>query len=148
MARNRKQSSSKSDSKEHGKRSSSRKSGSTKSHSSSSTRNGSDGGGSHLSKTTTDHQEIQRWAEQRGGIPACVKGTGDSEDTGIIRIEFPGTPNNREDKLQEINWDDFFEKFDDQGLALVYQEHTAGGEKSNFNKLVKRGNAKSARASH
>lgn len=77
-----------------------------------------------------------------------MKGTGDSEDTGIIRIEFPGTPNNREDKLQEISWDDFFEKFDDQGLALVYQEHTAGGEKSNFNKLVKRGNAKSARASH
>jgi hypothetical protein len=31
-----------------------------------------------------------------------------------------------------------FEKFEDQRLALVFQEKTEAGEKSNFNKLVSR----------
>jgi hypothetical protein len=46
-----------------------------------------------------------------------------------------------EDKLQEITWDEFFEKFDERNLALVYQEETADGERSNFNKLVSRESA-------
>ena len=36
------------------------------------------------SKTTTDHDEIRRWAEERGGKPATVKGTesgGEDADT-------------------------------------------------------------------
>jgi hypothetical protein len=37
-----------------------------------------------------------------------------------------------------ISWDDWFAKFDESGLALLFQEETAGGERSNFNKLVKR----------
>lgn len=98
----------------------------------------SNGGGkaSAGSNTTTDHEEIRRWAEERGGKPACVKGTGSKSDTGMIRIDFPGYSGG--DSLQEIEWDEFFEKFDENGLALVYQEQTAGGQKSNFNKLVKR----------
>jgi len=92
----------------------------------------------HLSKTTTNHEEIQRWAEARGGKPACVQGTGGKGDVGLLRIEFPGKPNAKDDKLQEIDWDEFFEKFDERGLALVYQDHTADGQKSNFNKLVSR----------
>lgn len=94
--------------------------------------------GHHLSRTTTNHDEIKRWAEERGGKPACVQGTGGKEDVGVIRIEFPGKPGAKEDNLQEISWDEFFEKFDDRGLALVYQDHTADGQKSNFNKLVSR----------
>jgi hypothetical protein len=92
----------------------------------------------HLSKTTTDHKEIRRWAEERGGKPACVKGTGGKDDTGMIRLEFPGYSQSRDESLQEISWDEFFEKFDERELALVYQENTAEGEKSNFNKLVSR----------
>jgi ferritin-like metal-binding protein YciE len=96
----------------------------------------------HSSNTTTDHVEIQRWAEERGGKPACVEGTGGKGDIGLLRIEFPGKPNAKDDKLVEISWDDFFEKFDERGLALVYQEQTAEGQKSNFNKLVINENAK------
>ena len=88
------------------------------------------------SHTTTDHEEIQRWAESRGAKPACVKGTGAKDDIGILRLEFPGYTG--EDKLQPIEWDEWFEKFDEQGLALIYQEQTAAGEESNFNKLVSR----------
>lgn len=88
------------------------------------------------STTTVDHDKIRRWAEERGAHPACVKGTGDTGDVGMIRLDFPGYSG--EGKLQEISWEEFFEAFDGNSLALVYQEHTAEGEKSNFNKLVSR----------
>jgi len=91
---------------------------------------------SNLSKTTQDHDEIRKWAEERGGKPSHVKGTGSRNDPGLLRIDFPGYSG--EGKLEEISWDEFFEKFDEQELALVYQEKTADGEKSNFNKLVSR----------
>ena len=89
------------------------------------------------SHATTDHETIRKWAEARGGKPSHVKGTGAKNDTGIIRIDFPGFSG---DKLEEITWEEFFEKFDANNLALVYQETTADGEQSNFNKLVNRDN--------
>ena len=84
----------------------------------------------------TDHDEIRRWAEDRGAKPACVKGTGGGDDTGMIRLDFPGYSG--ADSLEHISWDEWFQKFDESELALVVQEKTAGGEKSNFNKLVSR----------
>jgi ferritin-like metal-binding protein YciE len=93
-------------------------------------------GGRHSSSATTDHEEIRRWAEERGARPTCVKGTGGRGDTGMIRLDFPGYTG--EESLQDISWDDWFEKFDENNLALLYQEKTAGGQKSNFNKLVSR----------
>lgn len=99
---------------------------------------GNDGGGesSGAAITSTDHEEIRQWAEERGAKPACVKGTGKRGDTGMIRLDFPGYSGG--DSLQEISWEDWFEKFDEQGLALLHQETTAAGEQSNFNKLVAR----------
>jgi hypothetical protein len=98
---------------------------------------------SQSSKTTTNHGEIRRWAEERGARPACVKGTGGSGDTGMIRLDFPGYSGS--DSLQHISWDEWFRAFDRNGLALVYQDRTADGAKSNFNKLVSR-DAADARA--
>ena len=97
-----------------------------------------------LSKTTQDHDEIQQWAEARGAVPAEVGSTEKNGQTGILRFEFPGAKNANDSALKEISWDEFFEKFDASGLALVYQEKTAAGQKSNFNKLVHPENAKSA----
>lgn len=92
----------------------------------------------HTGNSTTDHEQIRRWAEERGAKPACVRGTGDKEDVGMIRLDFPGYSG--EDKLQPISWDEWFAKFDERKLALIYQDETAGGQKSNFNKLVSRDN--------
>ena len=89
-----------------------------------------------LSKTTKDHDEIRKWAESRGAVPAEVRGTERNGDTGILRFEFKHAPNRNDSKLQEIPWEEFFEKFDENDLELVYQEKTADGAKSNFNKLV------------
>lgn len=88
----------------------------------------------NLSKTTNDHEEIQKWAEERGGKPSHVKSTGSTDDIGVLRIDFPGYSG--QGSLEEISWDQFFEKFDERGLSLIYQEETAGGERSNFNKIV------------
>ena len=90
---------------------------------------------SKASKATTDHDEIRGWAEKRGGVPACVRGTGGSGDTGVIRIDFPDGP---EPSLQQISWDEWFQKFDENNLALVYQNKTASGRQSRFNKIVSR----------
>ena len=89
------------------------------------------------SKTTTNHDEIRRWAEARGGHPAAVRDTGDGGDPGILRIDF-GEP---EESLEEISWDEFFRKFDENNLAFLYQEQTDGGGESRFNKFVSRENA-------
>jgi hypothetical protein len=68
-------------------------------------------------KATTDHEEIRRWVEERGGWPACVKGTGGWEDPGLLRIDFPGYSG--EESLQKITWEEFFEKFEESGLAFL-----------------------------
>lgn len=90
------------------------------------------------SKTTTNHDEIRKWAESRGGKPACVKGTGGKRDPGMIRLEFPGARNANDDKLEPISWEEWFNAFDENKLALLYQETTRDGEESRFNKLVSR----------
>ncbi|KIV67092.1 1,4-alpha-glucan branching enzyme [Rhizobium sp. UR51a] len=82
------------------------------------------------SATTTDHDTIRKWAEQRDGHPAKVDVTGDG---GILRIDF-GEP---EDALKAISWDEFFEIFEDRKLAFLYQDRTSGGE-SRFNKFISR----------
>jgi len=95
---------------------------------------------SHESKTTTDHDEIRRWAKERGGKPATVEDTAKSgEKAGLLRIDFPTGAGNP--PLKPISWDDFFEKFDEAELAMVYQEETAEGETSYFCKFVSRENA-------
>lgn len=91
------------------------------------------------SRTTTDHDEIRAWVEERGGTPAHVKRTGKEGDVGILRIDFPGYTG--KDTLEAISWDEFFEKFDEQKLAFIYQDVTASGEPSFFNKLVSRKSA-------
>jgi len=90
----------------------------------------------HESHTTTNHDEIRRWAEARGAKPARVKGTEKHDDPGLLRLDFPGYSG--EDRLEPIEWEEFFQKFDENGLALLYQEETKDGQRSNFNKLVKR----------
>jgi hypothetical protein len=89
------------------------------------------------SHTTTDHDEIRRWVEEHDGKPATVKGTeSGGDDAGVLRIDFPGGTG--QDQLKHIGWDDWFAKFDDNGLAFLYQEEKASGEDSTFFKLVQR----------
>lgn len=88
------------------------------------------------SKTTTDREIIKQWVESRNGKPATVKRTEEGGEPGILRIYFPGYSG--EEALETISWDDFFEKFEEQKLAFLYQEELKSGEESRFCKLVSR----------
>lgn len=86
------------------------------------------------SHTTTDHEKIRQWAEERGGYPARVHKTANWDDLGILRIEF----RDPDDKLERLEWNAFFETFEADNLAFVYQEKTADGSMSRFCKFVER----------
>ena len=82
-------------------------------------------------KTTTDHDSIRKWAEERGGHPARVRETASKKGAGgILRIDF-GKP---EDALERISWDGFFKTFDKEKLAFLYQDEKDG----HFVKFVSR----------
>ena len=83
-----------------------------------------------MAQTTTEHQTIRKWAEARGASPARVKGTGGAKDVGLLRLDF-GEP---EESLDAITWEEFFEQFEHDNLALLYQDEPD----SRFSKLVRR----------
>ena len=84
---------------------------------------------------TVDRREIRRWAEARGASPSVVKGVR-GKGPGILRMDLPGYTG--EDSLQHVEWDRWFDAFEQSNLAFLYQERTARGQRSNFNKLVGR----------
>ena len=87
-------------------------------------------------RTTTDHDEIRRWVEQHDGSPAVVRDTGSKNSLGVLRFDFPGGAG--EDKLEHVEWEEWFDTFDSNNLALLYQEQKSSGEDSTFSKLVRR----------
>ena len=82
------------------------------------------------SRTTTDHEEIQRWIQDRGGTPTRVEGT------NLLRVDYPGFSG--EQTLEPLDWNEFFRIFDENNLAFLYQENTKDGEESRFSKFVDR----------
>jgi hypothetical protein len=73
-------------------------------------------------RTTTDHEEIRRWAEERGGRPAAVVNSENNEDVaaGGLRIDFPDYDSG--EPLQEITWTEFFDRFEEENLTFIFQE--------------------------
>ena len=86
------------------------------------------------SVTTTKHDTIRKWAEERGGRPATVRATEEDGHAGILRIDFD--PDQK--SLDPIDWNEFFRKFDESDLAFLYQDRTKDGKISRFHKFVHR----------
>jgi hypothetical protein len=82
----------------------------------------------------TDHEQIRRWAQERGARPAAVAETESDGDAGILRFDF----NEPDEGLDEISWDEFFAKFEEKNLALLLQDETKDGSESRFFKFVER----------
>jgi hypothetical protein len=83
------------------------------------------------SNTTTDHDEIRKWAEARDGHPAMIRTKGKG---GVLRIDF----GEKEDDFEEVSWDEFFDVFDQNKLVFLYQDKTQDGGTSRFNKFIDR----------
>lgn len=58
---------------------------------------------------TTNHEDIRAWAAERGGMPAIVEGTAAS-----LRFDW-----GEDDNLMRIPWHDFFDIFEEEGLAFA-----------------------------
>lgn len=78
--------------------------------------------------------------KERGGSPARVKDTDKGNSSGVLRIDYPGYSG--EETLETITWEEFFEGFEKNNLAFLYQEETKDGKKSRFSKLIERDSAK------
>lgn len=66
-----------------------------------------------------DHEEVRGWIEEHGGRPALVRGVLEEEgeeNPEILHIAFDGDVG-----VEEISWSEFFDRFDNENLALVYE---------------------------
>jgi hypothetical protein len=86
----------------------------------------SDTPGEHL--MTTDRQVIRRWAEEREAVPAMVASAENEGAPMVLRFHFPGVATGN---VHEVQWDEWFRVFDQQGLAFVYEAEDEG-VRSNF----------------
>lgn len=68
-------------------------------------------------ETTTDHETIRRWIEERGSTAArVIEPAGD--DPGSLAVVPEGTD---DESVEEITWEEFFRIFEEENLAFVYQ---------------------------
>ena len=86
-------------------------------------------------RTTKNHGRIREWVNERGGYPATVRETQEEDDAGLLRIDFPNYSG--DETLERISWDDFFEKFDQKNLTLLFQDMTEQGAISRFCKFIR-----------
>ena len=94
-----------------------------------------------MTQTLTDHDSIKRWAREHGARPALVKGTARHNDADALQLAMEGTT--QDGRLEPIDWDDWFQRFDESGLALMVDD-SAGV--ASANKLVPRGVTAASRA--
>ena len=80
-----------------------------------------------MSKTLTNHEEIKNWADKNDMKPATVRDTNESNDTSLLRFT-----SGDEENLHDINWEHFFELFEQNKLALIVEDD------SKFNKFISR----------
>ena len=89
-------------------------------------------------KTTTNHDEIRKWVEKHGGHPAVVAATENSgRSGGLLRIDYDEPGGNDDTRLHRISWEEFFETFDKNDIAFLYDPE---GD-SRFSKFVEKESA-------
>lgn len=81
---------------------------------------------------TRSHEVIKQWAAERGGVPATVPGTAHDGRPGVLRIDIQGRGSKN---LEQVDWDAWFQPFDERQLVFLYQEHKRDGQQSNFFRL-------------
>lgn len=94
-----------------------------------------------MSQTLIDHDEIRAWVSARAGTPAIISmpdGTGDTDDR--LRLVFGQRAINAEggegpDRLggiESVTWTEWFDLFENDGLALLVPDDTDNMEESAY----------------
>lgn len=87
-------------------------------------------------KATTDHDEIRAWIEKHGGVPVVVRGTTNGDQFGVLSIHF----GSEDPDLEQISWEDFFDRFDGENLIFRYNNFVIPGEEELAYSLAYRNN--------
>lgn len=58
---------------------------------------------------------------------------------GVLLIDYPGYSGT--ETLETISWDEFFQGFEENKLAFLYQDEIKVGDESRFSKLINRDSA-------
>lgn len=73
---------------------------------------------------TTNHQEIVSWVEKHAGKPALVDSPLHHSQDTAIRINFPGSSDERQlskaRPTKDISWHEFFRLFEEKKLAFIH----------------------------
>ncbi len=85
-------------------------------------------------KVTIDRNIIRKWAQARHGWPALVKKVTSAGIEMVLSFVFPD--NEPLETVRKISWEEFFEKFDQQHLAFVYQESDRNRELSYYYEFI------------
>lgn len=96
--------------------------------------------------TLTDHETIRDWAAARMGSPAIVDVSAEPGTQPLLRIVFDQQAYEDNDRPERppnaggydlVEWDDWFEIFDREQLALVVAKDVPGVRES-FHEIVRR----------
>jgi hypothetical protein len=71
-------------------------------------------------QVTTDRERVREWAEEHETAPVLAEETGGA---GLLLLSNPD-----DDRGEQLSWDQFFERFEAQSLALRYRETATRGE--------------------
>lgn len=85
-----------------------------------------------LDRVTTARGEVERWVRGRGGRP--VEATGEGASLGF---QFPAD----DGEGDRIEWDAFFERFEEEGLAFAYDSNAGDAAPGDACALVDRDRA-------
>lgn len=100
--------------------------------------------------TLTDHEAIRNWAAARIGAPAIVDISPTAGTQPMLRIVFDQQAYQDQDMperpvnaggIELVEWDDWFQEFDSQDLALVVAAEQPGVMDS-FYQMIRRDDAK------
>ncbi len=88
-------------------------------------------------RSSSDHEVIRRWAEERGGRPAKLLQEGEPPaEAASLHIEFSAPV--ASGRTHSISWEEFFGEFDRLKLELTYTDEPTPGGPSRFWRLVPR----------
>lgn len=84
------------------------------------------------SETTQNHDKIRNWIEERGGRPPLSKHGKQGRRCWPAARKFDES----EENLEDVEWDEFFDTFDDSHLTFLFQANFEGNQ-SRFFKFIR-----------